>query len=470
MNMVMAVILYVYIFMIVLVNAQQNDSDIIGNNTYSLAHCVYVDKNTNLFTLQNCTNFYYAMNFTDKSTNETYYFNPCENIFIQHNFSTLNQSGYFCKSDNITTTNCMYYYSFIKNKTENFSNMTELFRGKKDEKGEYIENPYILLLLTPGSVTANKNEIDENNLNLNLTMNITCSIKPDKLHSFFGENGGLLDASSNYLISIEDIRTVEREKTGNHIIRVATSLQCYYENYYIGNYFFYHYTITRFISGGIMLVIALYLLTIASKYHNATFILSGGLAYTYVLFSVVFNLCNTFRKVIFHNIIWLVIILLVGFVLGCLLGLILVIKKQTNLNIFIMNLGTGLMLSFFLFHIGLKYLDEHLDTTYWITIFVFSFSVALVAKYHQINNLFIIISSASVGGYLFVKSISIFLGSHSKFESDNIIADLSFWKEDKQLKENRSLITYFYLLGWVIISTVSAIFQRKFSSPIEDEQ
>jgi hypothetical protein len=135
-----------------------------------------------------------------------------------------------------------------------------------------------------------------------------------------------------------------------------------------------------------------------------------------------------------------------------------------------MNLGTGLMLSFFLFHIGLKYLDEHLDTTYWITIFVFSFSVALVAKYHQINNLFIIISSASVGGYLFVKSISIFLGSHSKFESDNIIADLSFWKEDKQLKENRSLITYFYLLGWVIISTVSAIFQRKFSSPIEDEQ
>jgi hypothetical protein len=201
-----------------------------------------------------------------------------------------------------------------------------------------------------------------------------------------------------------------------------------------------------------------------------TFILSGGLAYTYVLFSVVFNLCNTFRKVIFHNIIWLVIILLVGFVLGCLLGLILVIKKQTNLNIFIMNLGTGLMLSFFLFHIGLKYLDEHLDTTYWITIFVFSFSVALVAKYHQINNLFIIISSASVGGYLFVKSISIFLGSHSKFESDNIIADLSFWKEDKQLKENRSLITYFYLLGWVIISTVSAIFQRKFSSPIEDEQ
>jgi hypothetical protein len=75
-----------------------------------------------------------------------------------------------------------------------------------------------------------------------------------------------------------------------------------------------------------------------------------------------------------------------------------------------------------------------------------------------------------VGGYLFVKSISIFLGSHSKFESDNIIADLSFWKEEKQLKENRSLITYFYLLGWVIISTVSAIFQRKFSSLIEDEQ
>ena len=465
MNLVMAVILYVYIFMIVLVNTQQNETDIIGNNTYKLAHCVYVDQSRNLFTLQNSTNFYYAINFTNNNTNEKYYFNPCENIYTQHNNSTVKQNGYFCKSDNITNTLCKYFYSFKKNDT--VSSMTQLFRGTKDKKGEYMLNPYILLLLTNGSVSSINNTVDENDLSL--TMNVTCSIKADKLHSFFGENNGLLDSSSNYLISLDDLQNVENKTNGNYTIRLATSLQCYYENYYIGNYFFYHSTITRFISGVIVLIIALYFLTIASKHHQITFVLSSGLAFAYVLFSFVFNICNSFRKITFRSMIWVILIILIGFILGCLFGLLFVKKKQTNINIFIMNLGTGLMISFFLFHIGLKYLNEHLDTTYRITIFVFSFSTALVAKYHQMNNLFVIISSASVGGFLFVKSISIFMGGHSKFESDNIIADLSFWKEDIQLNEKRSFITYFYLIGWAILSTLSALFQRKLCLPTDDE-
>ena len=470
MNLLMSGVLYAYIFMIALVNTNQIGSEIIGDNTNKLAHCVYIDQNKHLFTLQNLTNFYYAINFT-AATGETgakYYFNPCEPVFTQHEFSTKRNNGSFCKSNSAENTKCAYYYSYMRNTYKQTSNMTQLFQGQKDEKGEYILNPYILLQLDPGSI--NSTEITETtDLDVSITMNITCSVPANKLPSFFGENKGLIDSTNNYVMSRVDLEKVEGEKTGKFTVRLATSLQCFYENYYIGNNFFYQYPITRFISGGIMLITALYYLTIASKHHQTTFILSNGLALAYVSFSIVFNLCNSFRKVTFHSMIWIVVVILIGFILGCLVGLICVLKKQTNFNIFIMNLGTGLMISFFLFHVGLKYLHEHLDTTYWITIVVFSFGVALVAKYHQFNNTFVIISSVSVGGFLLVKSISIFIGSNSKFGSDNIIADLSFWKEEEQLKTNLSSMSYIYLVGWVIVSTVSALFQRKLSSPKDEE-
>lgn len=438
----------------------------IGDGYSKLAHCLYISDHKDVFTLHNLTNFYYSINFTypngTKSPNETFHFNPCENVFIRHNNKTQRNDGYFCKSNAASPDFCSDYYSYQFDYLEKASNITQI--NKKERNGyDYYE---VLFQLPRSNLSYNA---------FNLTMSVSCNIKGSDVEAFFGDRT-IIDSSRKFVFDASDIDKLLDDSGSNesvplnYTIHMATALKCHYENYYIGNEFFYICTPTRIISAVVFLLMAVYYLIFSLKFINITYILSSGLAFGYLAYSFTFNYAISFRSQSLSEKKYVIICVLSGFVVGVLLGLVFTRRKFQKVNTFIMNAGTGLMFALLLYHAGLKYLVEHVDTTYWVTIILFVFSFGLLSNYYETKLFFELVSSAFIGGYLLVRSVSMFIGVKGGFHNDAIIYDLSFWKENVQYEYYTPLAVYMYIGGWVIATALSCVIQRKNMNPSIDDE
>lgn len=454
----------------------------IGDGYSKLSHCMYVVDHKHVFTLHNITNFYYSINFTrpDKEvTNETFHFNPCEVAFVRRNSKTYRTEGYFCKSNDTESRDCSDYYSYHLEYLEKVSNISQVNKRTDLENNPYYE---IRFQLPRGNISFLENVTDPNNVTnittikhmypFNVTMNISCNIRDSIVHEFFGQNNTINDSSNKFVFNKEDILALlnyQDNKTINYTVHMATALKCFYENYYIGNEFFYIYTPTCIISAILFILMAVYYLIFSLKFINITYILSSGLAFAYLSYSFVFNYSISFRHQSLSEKKYVLIFVLAGFIIGILLGFVFTKKKLQKVNTFIMNAGTGLMFALLLYHSYLKYLIEHVDTTYWITIILFVFSFGLLSNYYEAKLFFELVSSAFIGGYLLVRGISMFIGPEGGFHNDAIIYDLSFWLEKAQFEQYTPLYAYIYIGGWVIAMIVSIVIQRNNMNAIVDD-
>ena len=238
-------------------------------------------------------------------------------------------------------------------------------------------------------------------------------------------------------------------------VDLYTYKACSIKDFYIGTKLFYN---GYYIFGPIMILIGIFYIALGAKYILPTSMISNGVALSYLLYSIIFNIFGNIKyiTIIKINNVW--IVLSVGVVVGLALGFVFW-KFAPFMNVLILNAGIGYCTFIFLFYLFMKYFTQNLDYIFWISMVIFAIGAGLISFYFTTYKMFYIISTAIIGGYFFVRGIALMIGESSGFFSENKVFNLEYDLEKRN--EYYKGYVYIFLVVWAGLSTGSVFLQRK---------
>jgi len=152
------------------------------------------------------------------------------------------------------------------------------------------------------------------------------------------------------------------------------------------------------------------------------------------------------------NIVW--VVLGIGLVLGLVLGFFL--SKATKHFIALFGGYIGYLLGSILYTFLLSRIEMNQTALFWITI-VSMVLTGLVLSYFFAKAI-MITCTAFIGGYLFVRGISLYTGG---FPDEQLIKDLMDRGEYDEINKVLNWAAYLYFSAWLILWIIGIIVQRK---------
>jgi hypothetical protein len=171
-------------------------------------------------------------------------------------------------------------------------------------------------------------------------------------------------------------------------------------------------------------LIGFFLLILGTKLLKATTIVVSIISVVTVSLVIFYN----FFQVYTLSSVW--IVLSVGFILGLLLGYLMI--KLTNWFFAMMGGYLGYVIGIFIYNLLLKFVEYDAKVLYWITLLGSIFLFAMLALW--IIKHILILGTSICGAYAVIRGASLYIG---EFPDEDIILDLLKHQEFSQLEQVR---------------------------------
>lgn len=356
---------------------------------------------------------------------------------------------------NHTFNNGSFYYNFCKNTQQNCNETKD---GKTVKKADstlvYIKDQKCTRLSGPIEGTSNSKNVWEEFSTTEKVGNTTKTTTGLKLTL---AKGDICESDQNYQIVYQITCNSNRtEKNQVHLNFSAFNFSSCTNTIYGSSYdacsvsnvvrLLAFFEDNKIIVGICLILLGLVFVGMGGKLFKMVVVLICGIGCAALVSVIVFNFVTVDTQQKF----W--IIILVPFGVGIAIGLLLL--KCIKIAFFVNGALFGNVVGMFMYNLVLKFVSWNPQVVYYLVMAVCMIAFGILALYFL--KLFIIISSAFVGGYFVVKGASLYIG---KFPDETEVFEYMINREYEQLLNMLTPHAYIYIGVWVVLALIGIAIQ-----------
>ena len=341
-----------------------------------------------------------------------------------------------------------FFYQFCKNINDTESSV--IYKS---------ENKNITYKLA-GSVYGEKNSknkisVQNNTMTIHLSEGEKCAGDESKKYDFTI----ILTCNEGVKFNLTEFNEDDPSSTCEFKLNAISQYACGEEGLY------FDFSLTKRIIAGIILIIVGNIIGIFGyRYLYISFYITCILGFPILLIYIFIYLLDISDKVLYY------VLLSIGAILGFLVAFFLTKKKKVFLSIFMAILGGafGYLIGTFLYEIIFLHIQTGSQKTMYIIILACCMVIGVILGIFAPRKI-CIISTSTIGGYSFMRGISLFLQETDvKYIDENKIFDYARTENFEQIKEMISGYFFLYPVLFVLFTVVYLFVQHKINPKSDD--